>query len=128
MLFVLAFAAFVAAWVALERSNELFVLSWRDGEMRLVRGVVPGRLRFELGDALKRMKVKSTRLRVAKSEGGARLTASGLDDFTTQRLRNIVRLFPLSQLRSGTAPAQNKLLRVFGFTALLWLFGSRDGE
>lgn len=137
MIYALIAVAALIAWLVLERSNELFVLSWRggsvdgrepgsNGEMRLVRGSVPGRLRIDLADALKSMKVKSTKLRVTKTPQGATITASGLDDFHVQRLRNILRLFPLSQLRSSTAPTQNRLLRVFGFSSLVWLFGSRD--
>ncbi|MBL8911547.1 MAG: DUF3634 family protein [Archangium sp.] len=126
MFYALIAIAAGIAWLVLERSNELFVLSWRNGEMRLVRGSVPGRLRIDIGDALKSMKVKSTRVRVTRTAQGTTITASGLDDFHTQRLRNILQLFPLSQLRSSTAPTQNRLLRVFGFSSLVWLFGSRD--
>lgn len=152
MLYGLVAVAALIGWLWLERSNELFVLSWRgtdasewcrcpavsgggaherqrqcpgNGEMRLVRGVVPGRLRSDFADALKSMKVQSAHLRVKKDLGGASLSTN-LDDFEAQWLRNILRLFPLSNLRTGTAPAQNKLLRVFGFSAVLWAFGSRD--
>ena len=114
------------AWLFLERSNELFALSFRNGEGRLVRGVAPARLRMDFVDALKSMKVQRATVKVVKSERGARVVASGLDDFQAQRLRNILQLFPAAQLRSGTAPAQNKLLRLFGFSALMWLLGARD--
>ncbi|MFT3712444.1 MAG: DUF3634 family protein [Archangium sp.] len=124
---LLAIAALVG-WLVLERMNEVCLLSWRNGEMRLVRGSVPARLRMDITDALRSMKIGSTRVRIAKTERGARITASGLDDFHEQRLRNILQLFPLAQLRSGTAPTQNRLLRFFGFASLMWIFGSRDSD
>jgi hypothetical protein len=126
MMWALLAVGALVAWLVLERSNELFVLSFRDGEARLVRGAAPGLLRRDLSDALRQMKVKRSTVRVVKTAQGARLTASGIDDFQAQRLRNILQLFPVSQLRSGTAPAQNRLLRFFGFSALLWLLGSRE--
>jgi hypothetical protein len=126
MIYALVAVAALVGWLVLERMNEVCLLSWRNGEMRLVRGSIPARLRMDIADALRSMKVSSTRVRIAKTERGARITASGLDDFHEQRLRNILQLFPVAQLRSGNAPTQNRLLRVFGFTSLLWLFGSRD--
>ena len=36
------------------------------------------------------------------------------------------RLAVLELLRATDAPTQNRLLRLFGFSALLWLLGSRD--
>lgn len=119
-------AAAVIAWLVLSRANELFVLSFRDGELRLVRGAVTTSLRHDLADALRHMKVTHATIRVTKTPQGARLTASGVDEFGEQRLRNILQLFPAARLRAAEAPTQNRLLRLFGFSALVWLLGSRD--
>jgi hypothetical protein len=125
VIFVIAFIALIV-WVFASRANELFVLSFRNGEVRLVRGSVATGLRNDLADALRHMKVQRATVKVKKTPQGARLTASGLDEFGEQRLRNILQLFPAARLRSNSAPTQNRLLRIFGFSALVWLFGSRD--
>lgn len=119
-------AGVLVVWLVLERGNELFCLSWRDGELRLVRGRIPPALKRDLGDALAHMKVKSCTVKAKREANGARLTASGLDDFALQRLRNNFMLYPVAQLRAAKAPEQNRLLRLLGFTSLVWLFGRRD--
>lgn len=126
MLLVFVALGALVVWLFVSRSNELFVLSFRDGEARLVRGAVATGLRVDLADALRHMKVKRATVRVTKTPQGARLTASGVDEFGEQRLRNILQLFPAARLRATDAPTQNRLLRLFGFSALLWLLGSRD--
>lgn len=119
-------AAFVVAWVVLDRLTELFCLSWRKGELRLVRGAIPPALKNDLADALTRMKVDSCTIKAKREEQGARLTAPGLDDFSEQRLRNIFQIYPVATLRSAQQPQHNKLLRFFGFASLVWIFGRRD--
>ena len=126
MLLVFVALGALVVWLFVSRSNELFVLSFRDGEARLVRGAVATGLRVDLADALRHMKVMRATVRVTKTPQGARLTASGVDEFGEQRLRNILQLFPAARLRATDAPTQNRLLRLFGFSALLWLLGSRD--
>ncbi len=125
MIFIIAFIV-LAGVILLSRANELFVLSFRNGEVRLVRGSVATGLRNDLADALRHMKVKRATIKVTKTPQGARLTASGIDEFGEQRLRNILQLFPAARLRSASAPTRNRLLRLFGFSALVWLLGSRD--
>lgn len=126
MLLVFVALGALVVWLFVSRSNELFVLSFRDGEARLVRGAVATGLRTDLADALRHMKVQRATVRVTKTPQGARLTASGVDEFGEQRLRNILQLFPAARLRATESPTQNRLLRLFGFSALLWLLGSRD--
>ena len=125
MIFIIAFIL-LAGVILLSRANELFVLSFRNGEIRLVRGSVATGLRNDLADALRHMKVQRATIKVTKTPQGARLTASGIDEFGEQRLRNILQLFPAARLRSASKPTQNRLLRIFGFSALVWLLGSRD--
>ena len=124
-LLLFAVAALVV-WMVWERHAELFVLSWRHGELRLVRGQLPGGLRMAIGEALTQMRIEQTTVRAVRVERGARLTASGLDDFCLQRLRNLFSLYPVSRLRDGTVPTRNRLLRFIGVTSLLWAFGRRD--
>jgi hypothetical protein len=124
--FVVIAVAAVGLWIFFERLNELFCLSWRGGQLRLVRGRIPPALKRDLGEALAHMKIERCTIRARKDEGGVRLAASGVDDFAEQRLRNILQIYPISQLRSATAPAQNRVWRLFGFASLLWLFGRAD--
>ena len=124
--FVVIAVAAVALWILFERMNELFCLSWRAGQLRLVRGRIPPALKRDLGEALAHMKIDRCTIRAKRDERGARLVASGVDEFAEQRLRNILQIYPISQLRSATAPAENRIWRLFGFASLLWLFGRAD--
>jgi hypothetical protein len=124
LLLVAAVALGLFLWF--QRTRELFSLSWRTGELRLVRGSIPPMLRSDLADALKQMRVERCNLTARKEEQGARLSASGIDDFSLQRLRNIFQLYPVAQLRAATAPAHGKLLRWLGLSSLVWLLGRRD--
>lgn len=123
-LLLLALAA-LALLFWLQRSAELFTLSWRRNELRLVRGRIPPMLKADLAQALTQMRVQRCTVTARKEEQGARLSAN-LDDFTAQRLRNIFQLYPLSQLRSAPAPSHNRLLRFLGFSSLVWLLGRSD--
>lgn len=109
----------------LQRSAELFKLSWRNGELRLVRGRIPPMLKADLAQALTHMRVARCSVTARKEAQGARLSAD-LDDFSAQRLRNIFQLYPLSQLRSAPSPSHGRLLRWLGFSSLVWLLGRRD--
>ncbi|MFZ5786682.1 MAG: DUF3634 family protein [Acidobacteriota bacterium] len=122
---VLAIVA-VALWIFVDRANELFCLSWRNGQLRLVRGRIPPALKRDLGDALAHMKIAKTTVRARREDRGLRLTAAGLDDFATQRLRNILQIYPVSQLRAAREPQQNRVWRMLGFASLIWLFGRAD--
>jgi hypothetical protein len=123
-LLLLALVAGILLW--LHRQSELFFLSWRNGELRLVRGRIPPMLKADLAEALSQMKVARCTVTARKEEGGARLSISGMDDFSAQRLRNIFQLYPMSQLRvAAMAPEHGRLLRWVGFSSLVWIFGRR---
>ena len=126
MQLVLVAAVALGLFLWFQRSTELFSLSWRNGELRLVRGRIPPMLRGDLADALKQMRIERCDLVARKEEQGARLSGGGIDDFSLQRLRNIFQLYPVAQLRAATAPAHGRLLRWLGLSSLVWLFGRRD--
>src|SRR5579864_6259163 len=84
------------------RSRELFLVSWRDGRALVVRGRVPGPLLGDFKDALARAQVTRATLVALKEDSGAQLFARGVDEWTEQRLRNIFRVYPLSNLRAAT--------------------------
>lgn len=120
---LLAVTAVVAVglwWHA--RSQELFVLSIRDGRGRLVRGRIPGLLKSDLVEAATQMRVKRCTVVARRDEGGARLVVRGMTDFEAQRLKNVFRLYPLSALRAAPAPAKGAALRWLGIAWLVWLF------
>ncbi|MEW5742567.1 MAG: DUF3634 family protein [Myxococcota bacterium] len=109
-------------WYVHRRSQELFVLSIRDGEARLVRGRIPGLLQSDLTEAATQMRVKRCTVTALKDSPRARLEVSGMSDFEAQRLRNVFQLYPLSALRAAPAPVKGTWLRLLGFAWLVWLF------
>lgn len=121
---VAVLAVLLIVW--LDRSAELFCLSWRAGELRLVRGRVPPALRRDLADALAHMRLERCTIVARRAEQGARLTASGVDDFAEQRLRNIFQIYPLSQLRAAKAPEHGRFVRWLGFSWLVWALSRRE--
>ena len=83
-------------------------------------------LRADLAEALSQMKIDRCTVTARKEERGARLSVSGMDDFSAQRLRNIFQLYPMSQLRvASMAPEHGRLLRWVGLSSLVWIFGRR---
>lgn len=117
----LIFAALVLAafFVWHRRSNELFYLSVRDGRVLVVRGRIPAGLLSDFKDVLRGATRASVRIEL--TERGGRLTATELDEGTTQRLRNIFNLCPQSMLRSAPAIANPTLGQIVGIASLAWL-------
>jgi hypothetical protein len=105
------------------RQNQLFVLSIRNGRVLVVRGRVPPGF-LEDVRAIARG-VKSATIRATKSDGHARVTASGLDDNALQRLRNAFSVYPAARLRSAPPIARPTLGQVLGIAWLAWLLDSR---
>lgn len=124
-LLILAILA-VVVFVWLDRSAELFCLSWRQGELRLVRGRVPPALRRDLADALAHMRITGCTVVARRAEQGARLTARGVDEFAEQRLRNIFQIYPLSQLRAAKTPDHGRFVRWLGVSWLVWALNRRE--
>lgn len=127
MLLALLLIVSVGAFMVLERNKELFVLSFRGGQMRLVRGAVPARLRQELTVVLRELQVNEATLRVTTRVHSARLTAEGVDERALLALRNVLQGHSVQSLLDvREAPSKNRLLRVFGVSELVWLFGTAD--
>jgi len=96
--FMLGTLAIVALIWSAGRSRELFVLSVVEGRTKLQRGHAPASLLEGLGDVFARAAVKRATVKVVKTDGRARVEASGLDEFTLQRARNVLGTFPLHKL------------------------------
>jgi hypothetical protein len=120
-IFLLAVAAlFYWTW----RQNELFSLSVRSGKLLLVRGRIPGTLFSDFERAVRGIERGS--IRVQKSANAARLTTTGIDDGTTQRLRNIFGTYPQAALRGAKPPLNPTVGQILGLASLAWFFDRRD--
>lgn len=117
---VVFFLAFAALVFAATRGRELFMLSVRRGELLVVRGRLPSGLFLDLADVVERAGVARGEIRVAKSEGHARLTARGVDAATLQRLRNTVGIVPLRKLEEATWPQKRNFGQRLGIAWLAW--------
>ncbi|HEX5660583.1 MAG TPA: DUF3634 family protein [Polyangiales bacterium] len=90
--------ALVALIVAAGRARELCVLSVRAGQLTVARGRLPPGVLEALADVVRRGNVERATLRVLRDGERARVSATGLDEFTLQRARNVIGIYPLAKL------------------------------
>ncbi len=124
----IVFAALVILFILLvtARANELFCVSVRDGRVLLVRGRIPPGLLGDIRDVVGRPRVTRATIRGVKEEGYARLLVSGdVDEGRTQRLRNIFRLYPISNLRAAPVIKDRTIGQILGVAWLAWLLDRR---
>ena len=104
------------------RMNELFCVSVRDGRVMVVRGRVPPSLVHDIVDIAKRQKLQRGTIRGVRTDGYARLVTSGIDEGTTQRLRNVFGQHSLQKLRSlPAAKTTRNIGQVLGVAWLAWV-------
>ena len=102
LLLLLAAAPLV---VALLRANELFCLRIRPGGLRIARGRLPQRLLDDIADVLRDPAVAEGTLRGVSEDGRVRLYADAeLTEPQRQRLRNVVGMWTVSQVRNAPRP------------------------
>ena len=94
-------AAVLALIWAAYRSRELFVLEVERGKTRVQRGRPPHVLLQDLADVFARADVERATVKVVREGGRPRLTASGLEDTTLQRARNVLGAYPAHKLLGG---------------------------
>ena len=123
LLLVAVIVVAVAYWAS--RSSELFCVSVRDGRVLVVRGRIPGGLLSDIRDVVAKPVVARATIRGVKQEHGARLAMSGLDEGREQRLRNIFRLYPISNLRAAPLVAKPTFGQVLGIAWLAWFLDRR---
>jgi hypothetical protein len=106
----LAFALGVAAVlllpliVAVLRSNQLFVLRVRAGELKFIRGRMPQPLFEQIADIVRGTNATGE-LIVVTENGRPRLVPKGhFDAGLLQQTRNVVGLYPLAKIRAGGRP------------------------
>ena len=107
--------------VVISRANELFYLSVRDGDVLLVRGRIPVRLRQDLVDVLQRAGVRDASVRAVRSSGHSRLVVSGVDEGVAQRLRNAFGVHPVQKLRAAPVATDRNLGQLLGIVWLAWM-------
>ncbi|MCC6217121.1 MAG: DUF3634 family protein [Polyangiaceae bacterium] len=103
-LVVLALVALLALPLArsISRSNELFVVAFRGGRARLVRGRLPQRLLDDLDDVARSAPAAALRVIVTQEDGLARTRVEGpASPATAQQVRNVVGQYRVAQLRAG---------------------------
>ncbi len=116
------------AYLVVSRMNEIFCVSIRDGLCLVVRGHVSPALWRELTAVVRLARVESGTVRAIKEEGRPRLVTRGLDEGTTQRLRNA---FGSAGFGGAKASApqpggrSRNLGQILGFAWLAWLFVGR---
>ncbi|MDB4987117.1 MAG: hypothetical protein JWN04_2295 [Myxococcaceae bacterium] len=120
MVLALALLVFAAG-----RARELCVLSVRAGRVLLMRGALPPSLLEAVLDIVSRARVERATVRVLRDGAAARLMASGLDEPTLQRLRNVLGTYPLPRLLAATAPKNKNLGQRLGLAWLGWWMNER---
>lgn len=66
--------------------------------------------------------VRRATVRAVRSEGGARLEVSGVEEGAAQRLRNAFGLYPIARLSTAPTAANPSLGQILGIVWLAWLF------
>ena len=121
MAYVIAGIVIAALWWWSVRQRELFFVSIRDGKALVVRGRIPQSLLNDFHDVVRRAAVRRGSIRALRDEGGAALTTTGLDEGSDQRLRNILRVYPVSNLRVAAEEKERTLGQILGIAWLAWV-------
>ncbi|MFK7985567.1 MAG: DUF3634 family protein [Sandaracinaceae bacterium] len=115
-------------YLVVSRMNEIFCVSIRDGQCLVVRGHVSPALWRELTAVVRLARVDRGTVRAIKDGGRPRLVTRGLDEGTTQRLRNAFGSAGFGGAKAS-APrpggASRNLGQLLGFAWLAWLFVGR---
>lgn len=97
---VFALALVVLAW-ATRRALRVLVVELRAGRVVSARGRASAELMREIGDVAERSGATG-RVELRLEGGRVAVRTVGLDEATTQRLRNVVGRFPTARLKTGT--------------------------
>jgi hypothetical protein len=129
---ILAGLVFVVVVLLGARANEIFFVSVRDGRCLVVRGRIPGVLLEGISDVVLRSRVARGSIKAVRGDGHARLVVGGMDEGTSQRLRNVFGTHPIQKLRAAQRPSHRNLGQLLGFAWLAWLLvglagGGRHG-
>lgn len=117
MLVALGFVMAAFLWWV-RRQGRLFWISVRGGRLLVVQGRVPQGLASDFAPHL--VRVQRGEIYVDKTASGGRLRTRGIDEPTTQRLRNLLGIRPLAQLLGATPIRHPSLGQRLGIGWLAW--------
>lgn len=118
----------VVGYVVVSRLNEIFCVSIRDGRCLVIRGHVSPALWRELTAVVRLARVESGTVRAIKQGGRPRLVTRGLDEGTTQRLRNAFGTAGFGGAKASAStpsPSGRNLGQMLGIAWLAWLLLGR---
>lgn len=121
-------AAVVALTIAAGRARELCVLSVRDGRLLIMRGALPPAVFQALADVVARARTPRGTIRIMRDGERGRVSASGLEETTLQRVRNVIGTYPLVRLLAGARAAQPNFGQRIGSAWLAWRIRDRQRE
>lgn len=129
LLLLIVVALFVLAVPFFLRANEVCAISVRRGKVMLLRGRAPATLYDDISEVVRRANVASSMIRIVKEGGAARLLATGVDEPTAQRLRNVLGAHPYRLLVSPPPATQKRAARnlgqTLGIASLAWWLADR---
>jgi hypothetical protein len=92
-----------------------------------VRGRIPPALLGAFADIVRGAGIARATLRAVRGPSHARLVVRGVDETTTQRLRNAFGIHPIHELRAAPDPTRRNLGQWLGWSWLAWLLMRRIG-
>jgi hypothetical protein len=128
LVWAIAGLGLLAVFVIGARANEIFFVSVRNGRCLVVRGRIPGMLLEGISDVVARSRVASGSIKAVRADGHARLIVRGMDEGTSQRLRNVFGAHPIQKLRAAKVVANRNIGQVLGFAWLAWLLVGAFGS
>ena len=117
----------LAVFLLAGRLNEIFFVSVRRGRCLVVRGRIPGALLEGLSDVAQRSRIERGTIKAVRGDGHARLVMRGIDEGTSQRLRNVFGTHPVQKLRAAPVAAGRNLGQILGVAWLAWLLVGAAG-
>jgi len=92
-------------FLALQRANELFRISVRQGHASHVSGKLPRPLFHDIQEIVARPALQNVQIRVISEAGRPRVLFKGkISQGQAQRLRNVVGKYQVQQIRAGKRP------------------------
>ena len=99
LIVVSVIVALTALWFAARGAVTVCVARVTDGKLHVLRGAIAPRILADLGDVVRRPRVRSAELRIVRTGGLAKVEMSGdLTPAQQQQVRNVVGSVPLAKL------------------------------
>ena len=102
LMVVVVLTALTALWFAARRAVTVCVARVTDGKLQVLRGAIAPRILADLGDVMRRPRVRSAELRIVRTGGLAKVEMRGdLTPAQEQQVRNVVGSVPLAKLANA---------------------------